>query len=76
MSNIFNNPAWLRLKKNKGAMAGLLVIIIAIFVAIFCYFIAPDTSPYSNRIILETGGGKPGFQKQFLLVKKNEKPKR
>src|SRR5690606_28057381 len=30
----------------------------------------PDASPYSNRIILETGGEKPGFTKQYLQVKK------
>lgn len=68
--SIFSHPAWLRLKRNTGAMAGLLVILIAVGVAIFCYFIAPDPSPFSNRIILETGGEKPGFQKQFLLVRK------
>lgn len=70
MDSIFKNPAWKRLKKNKGAVAGLAVIIIAVFTAVFCYFIAPDGSPYSNRIILEIGGEKPGTEKQFLQVKK------
>lgn len=51
-------------------MAGLAVIIIAVFTAVFCYFIAPDASPYSNRIILETGGKKPGSRQLFLLVRK------
>ena len=62
----FQQAAWKRLKKNKGAVFGLIVIIIVYVVAIFAYFIAPDPSPYANRIILEIGGGKPGF-KQILL---------
>lgn len=51
-------------------MAGLVVITLSVFVAVFCYFIAPDPSPYSNRIILEIGGEKPGFNQKFLLAKK------
>ncbi|MBS1608423.1 MAG: ABC transporter permease [Bacteroidetes bacterium] len=64
--------AWRRLRKNKGAVAGMIIILISIVVALFSYFIAPDHSPYANRIIVETGGEKPGFVQQFLLVK-NEK---
>jgi peptide/nickel transport system permease protein len=70
MTAFFKSPAWQRLKRNKGAMAGLAVILISVIVAVFCYFIAPDPSPYSNRIILETGGEKPGFTKQFIQIKK------
>lgn len=44
---------------------------LAIITAVFAYFIAPDASPYANRIIVETGGNKPGFSQQFLLVKKD-----
>ena len=51
-------------------MAGLFMIVLSVFVAAFCYFIAPDPSPYANRIILEVGGEKPGFVQNFLLVKK------
>jgi peptide/nickel transport system permease protein len=59
---------WKRLKKNKGAVAGLVIIILTIFIAIFSYFIAPDSSPYANRIILEIRKQKPGFTKTFLKV--------
>jgi oligopeptide transport system permease protein len=68
----FRQAAWRRLKKNRGAMAGLIMIIISIFVAIFSYIIAPDPSPFANRIILEIGGEKPGFTQKFLLVKKTQ----
>ena len=69
-SETFWQAAWRRLKKNKGAMAGLFLIGFAILIAIFGYLVAPDPSPYANRIILEIGGQKPGFSQDFLLVKK------
>ncbi|MGC4233399.1 MAG: ABC transporter permease [Niabella sp.] len=76
MTAFFKGPAWQRLKRNKGAMAGLAVILVSVAMAVFCYFIAPDPSPYSNRIILETGGEKPGFTKQFIQLKKENTPVR
>ena len=67
----FWQSSWKRLKKNKGAIVGLFLILAAIFIALFGYFLAPDASPYANRIILEIGGEKPGYQRSFLLVKKD-----
>ena len=71
-SQSFQAAAWRRLKKNKGAVFGLIVIAIAVLIAVFAYFIAPDPSPFSNRIILEIGGGKPGFKQSFIKVKKDK----
>ncbi len=68
----FQLAAWRRLKKNKGAVFGMIVIILAVLLAIFAYFIAPDPSPHANRIILEIGGNKPGYRQDFLLVKKDK----
>ncbi|MGV3529975.1 MAG: ABC transporter permease [Flavisolibacter sp.] len=70
----FWQSSWKRLRKNKGAMAGLVLIIISVIIAVFGYFLAPDPSPYANRIILEIGGEKPGFHASFLLVKKAQVP--
>ena len=53
-------------------MFGIVIITTAVIVAIFAYFIAPDPSPYSNRIILEIGGEKPGYKQSFLKVKKEK----
>lgn len=72
--SISRHPAWKRLQKNRGAVIGLFVIVIATFIAIFCYFIAEDSSPYANRIILEIGGAKPGFKQTFLKIKKENPP--
>lgn len=71
-SQSFQAAAWRRLKKNKGAVFGLFVIIVAALIAIFAYFIAPDPSPFANRIILEIGGEKPGFTQQFIKIKKDK----
>ncbi|MBO9619187.1 MAG: ABC transporter permease [Niabella sp.] len=74
LASIFRQPAWKRLRKNKGALIGLFAILFSVFVAIFCYFLAEDASPYANRIILEIGGAKPGFRQTFLLLKKENPP--
>ena len=71
-SHSFQQAAWHRLKKNKGAVFGLIIIILFILLAIFAYFISPDSSPNANRIILEIGRQKPGQQKTFLKVKKEK----
>ena len=65
---------WRRLKKNPGAVFGLCVITLAVIMSIFSYWIAPDHSPYANRMILEIGGQKPGFHQPFLLVAKPQQP--
>ncbi len=74
-SQSYQAAAWRRLKRNKGAMAGLVVIILFTFIAIFAYFIAPDSSPYANRRMDELTGKKPGYSKQFLLLKKEKEVK-
>lgn len=74
-SRTFWQAAWHRLKRNRGAMVGLALIIAALAVAIFGYLLAPDPSPFSNRIILEIGGQKPGFQQTFLQLKKVDPPR-
>ena len=68
----FQQAAWKRLRKNKGAVFGLFIICLAVLVAVFAYFVAPDSSPYANRIILEIGGNKPGFTQSFIKVRKDK----
>ena len=64
---------WRRLRKNKGAIFGIIIITISVILAIGAYLIAPDHSPDANRMIVEIGGRKPGFSQQFLLIKKERK---
>lgn len=61
---------WLRLKKNKPAIAGLIFISLFTFLGIFCYFIIPDNSPDSNQMSLPMCMLPPGSKVECLLVKK------
>jgi peptide/nickel transport system permease protein len=67
----FQQAAWRRLKKNKGAVFGLVIICLTLLVALFAYFVSPDSSPFANRQILEIRTQKPGFKQSFLKVKKD-----
>lgn len=66
------NKTWKQLYKNRGAMLGFILIIVASLVAVFAYYIAPDASPYANRQIVEIGRKKPGSRQQFLLIPKEK----
>jgi peptide/nickel transport system permease protein len=70
----FQQAAWKRLRKNRLAMAGLILILISMLLAATSYLLAPDGSPFANRQIVEIGGSKPGSHYQFLLVKKERQP--
>lgn len=59
-----------RLKKSKGALFGLVIIGISLFVAVFAYYLAPDGTPYGNRMIPEISNQRPGFHIQALQVKR------
>ncbi|MEP7278811.1 MAG: ABC transporter permease [Bacteroidota bacterium] len=74
VSESIQQAAWRRLKKNKAAVAGLFIILLSVLVAILAYFIAPDDSPFANRMTVELGGKKTGYEQQFLLVKKTRMP--
>ncbi|MFM2363753.1 MAG: hypothetical protein RLZZ316_2655, partial [Bacteroidota bacterium] len=52
--------AWRRLKKNKGAVFGMAVILLSILISLFAYLLAPDASANANRMIVEIGGKTPG----------------
>lgn len=69
-SDSFISGAWLRLKKNKGAVVGLIVICLSVLVAIFAYFLGNDHTPNADRQIVEIQARKPGFEQTFLKVKK------
>ncbi len=70
LSESIQQAAWRRLKKNKAAVFGIVIIALSVLVAIFAYFISPDDSPFANRMTVEIGGKKPGFTQSFLLIKK------
>jgi ABC-type dipeptide/oligopeptide/nickel transport system permease subunit len=70
----FSSAAWKRLRKNGPALAGLVLVIIAILVALTAYWIAPDPSPMANRMMVEIAGRKPGFRMRFVGIDKVPPP--
>jgi peptide/nickel transport system permease protein len=63
---------WQRFKRNKLAMFGLYLIVIASTISVLGFLITPDSSPYANDQKPELHIKKPGFKAQMLLIKKNE----
>lgn len=67
-----NQRAIMRLKRNKPALFGILVIAIATFMAILGYTIAPDSTPNANLQLTEIQLKDPGFEIDLLKVHKNQ----
>ncbi|MEO9209878.1 MAG: ABC transporter permease [Ginsengibacter sp.] len=68
----FSKNAWRRLKKNKGAILGLFMIVLFLLIGIFAYFLGVDTTPNADRQVVEIQAQKPGFSQQFIRIKKNK----
>jgi ABC-type dipeptide/oligopeptide/nickel transport system permease subunit len=64
----FKAAMWKRLKKNRGALSGLIVIVLAVLISIFGYLIAPDNSPNADLQTVEIQAKKPGYSQQFLKI--------
>jgi peptide/nickel transport system permease protein len=72
ISESLSVQTWHRFKRNKLAMFGLLLIVIASSISILGFLITPDSSPYANDQKPELHIKKPGFEAHMLLAKKNE----
>ena len=70
MATATTRTTWRRLKRNKGALFGIAIIVLALFVALLAHILASDGTPNANRMIVEIGGQKPGYTQQFLLLPK------
>lgn len=64
----FKADMWRRLKKNRGALFGLFIIILAVLVSVFGYVIVPDNSPNADLQTVEIQAKKPGYRQQFLKI--------
>lgn len=71
MATATTRSTWRRLKRNKGALMGMVVIALSVLVALLAYILSPDGTPNANRMIVEIGGQRPGFTQQFLLLPKD-----
>ncbi len=61
-----------KIKKNKLAVFGFLLICITFIIALLGYLIMPDDSPMANEMHLEISTKKPFTKSLFLAIKKNE----
>lgn len=68
----FKAAMWKRLKKNRGALFGLIVIIFAVLLAVFGYVVAPDNSPHADLQTVEIQARKPGYTQQFIRIPGNQ----
>lgn len=73
MATATTRTTWRRLKRNKGALIGITIIVLAILVAVFAYLLAPDGSTNANRMVVEIGGQQPGYSQLFLQLPRERK---
>ncbi|MBC7448272.1 MAG: ABC transporter permease [Hymenobacteraceae bacterium] len=66
--------AWRRLRRNVGAMGGLLVIATATLVALLGYAIMPDSSPNANAAVPALQKQPPGFTVPVVWIKRPDVP--
>jgi ABC-type dipeptide/oligopeptide/nickel transport system permease subunit len=70
----FGKQTWRRLRKNPGALFGLVVITLAVLVCLLCYVLAPDSSPNADGQTVEIAAKKPGYRQQFLRLPETRPP--
>lgn len=68
----FLKIAWRRLTKNASAILGLIIICLAIFTGIFAHLIALDSTPGTDRQVVEIQAKKPGYVQLFIKLKKEK----
>ena len=66
-------PSFLKkFSRNKGAVAGAVIIIIIFLVGVLGYGISPDSSTNANRMILELATKPPGYKQLVIEIKSVE----
>jgi ABC-type dipeptide/oligopeptide/nickel transport system permease subunit len=68
----FSKIFWKKLRRNKGGMFGLVIIVLSLLMALLAYVISPDSTPDANRIIVEIAAKKPGYKQQFIKVEQKK----
>lgn len=71
-SESLSRQTWRRFKKDKLALTGLIIIVIATTISVLGYLITPDSTPYANDQKPELHIKEPGFNIDMLLMRKNE----
>lgn len=66
-----NQSLFYKIRKNSLALVSSIIIGITVLLAIFAYYIAPDSSPNANNQFLELSKIKPRIEITFLKIPKN-----
>lgn len=66
-----NKKALKRLLRNKSAVVGMVIIVLAVLIAFLGYTIIPDQTPDANNQILQLDTKAAGFKVQMLEKRKN-----
>ena len=67
-----NQKAMQRLLKNKPAVLGMIIIVLATMVAILGYLISPDSTPNVDDQLAEVQLKPPGFNVKMLALRMNK----
>ena len=59
---------WIRFKKNKLALAGVIIILLMVLTGVLGYLIMPDQSPMANKMLLQLSIKKPGSTFTILKI--------
>lgn len=63
-----------KLLRKPSAVVALCIIGLTCLLALFAYVLAPDDTPYANRMVIELGARQPGFSKQLLFIPASAQP--
>lgn len=63
--------AWQRLRRDKLAVTGMIIIGLSIVISVLGYLITPDDSPDADRHVEEIGIQRPGFKCKLIRLRKN-----
>lgn len=76
MDNSPSRKVWLKFRRNKFALSGLIFILLLMLMGGLGYLIMPDDSPNANTMHLQLTNKKPGRSFQFVIISKNPKVKK
>lgn len=71
MSSSPTTKAFRRLFRNRSAVFGMVIIVLAVITAFLGYLITPDQTPNDNDQILQISNKEPGFTVDVLQVRRN-----
>ena len=70
MDNSPSKKVWLKFRRNKLALSGLIFILLLMLMGVLGYLIMPDDSPNANNQKVQIAKEKPGAKFTFMIVER------